>query len=100
MPSIRMYCSSVVTLSKVYNAIYNGNSRHVSLRHRFIRQLIKSGTIKVFYVNTSRKLADLLTKPLTSDLVTSTTRFMGLKPQQNHLVIETQVEIGAPNSQV
>nr|KAJ0189684.1 hypothetical protein LSAT_V11C800438810 [Lactuca sativa] len=46
MPSIPMYCDSEATLSKVYNAVYNGKSRHVGLRHNFVRQLIESGTIK------------------------------------------------------
>nr|KAJ0194254.1 hypothetical protein LSAT_V11C800406360 [Lactuca sativa] len=81
MPSIPIYCDSEATLSKVYNAVYNGKSRHVGLRHNFVRQLIESGTIKVVYVKTSRNLADPFTKPLTRDLVTSTTRVMGLKPQ-------------------
>nr|KAJ0214235.1 hypothetical protein LSAT_V11C400171660 [Lactuca sativa] len=81
MPSIPMYCDSEATLSKVYNAVYNGKSRHVGLRHNFVRQLIESGTIKVVYVKTSRNLAYPFTKPLMRDLVTSTTRVMGLKPQ-------------------
>ena len=81
MPSIPMYCDSEATLSKVYNAVYNGKSRHVGLRHNFVRQLIESGTIKVVYVKTSRNLADPFTKPLTRDLVTSIARVMGLKPQ-------------------
>nr|KAJ0190715.1 hypothetical protein LSAT_V11C800406370 [Lactuca sativa] len=46
MPSIPMYCDSEATLSKVYNVVYNGKSRHVGLRHNFVRQLIESGTIK------------------------------------------------------
>lgn len=81
MPSIPMYCDSEATLSKVYNSVYNGKSRHVGLRHNFVRQLIENGTIKVVYVKTSRNLADPFTKPLTRDLITSTTRVMGLKPQ-------------------
>ncbi|KAI3496569.1 hypothetical protein L1887_38934 [Cichorium endivia] len=80
MPNIHVYCDSEATLSKVYNAVSNTRSRHVGLRHNFVRQLIESGTIKVVYVKTSRNLADPLTKPLTRDLVQSTTRVMGLKP--------------------
>jgi hypothetical protein len=79
--TIPIYCDSEATLSKVYNAVSNDKSRHVGLRHNFVRQLLESGTIKIVYVNTSRNLADPFTKPLTRDLVTSTTRGMGLKPQ-------------------
>ena len=81
MPSIPMYCDSEATLSKVYNAVYNGKSRLVGLRHSFVRQLLEDGTIKVVYVKTSRNLADPFTKPLTRDLVVNTARDMGLKSQ-------------------
>ncbi|KAI3815113.1 hypothetical protein L1987_14769 [Smallanthus sonchifolius] len=81
MPSIPMYCDSEATLSRIYNAVYNGKSRHIGLRHNFVRQLIESGTIKVVYVKTSRNLADPFTKPLTRDLVVNTARDMGVKPQ-------------------
>ena len=81
MPSIPMYCDSEATLSKVYNAVYNGKSRHIGLRHNYVRQLLESGTIKVVFVRSSKNLADPLTKPLTRDLVGTTTRDMGLKPQ-------------------
>ena len=69
MPCIPMYCDSEATLSKVYNAVYNGKSRHVGLRHNYVRQLLESGTIKVVFVKSSRNLADPFTKPLTRDLV-------------------------------
>ena len=81
MPSIPMYCDSKVTLSKVYDAVYNGKSKHIGLQHNYLRQLLESGTIKVVFVRSSKNLADPLTKPLTRDLVGTTTRDMGLKPQ-------------------
>ena len=81
MPCIPMYCDSEATLSAIYNTVCNGKSRHVGLRHNFVRQLIDIGTIKVVYVKTTRNLADPFTKPLTRDLVESTTRVIGLKPQ-------------------
>ncbi|KAJ9547546.1 hypothetical protein OSB04_020089 [Centaurea solstitialis] len=80
MPSIPMYCDSEATLSQVYNVVYNGKSRHIGLRHNYVRQLFENGPIKVVFVKSSKNLADLLTKPLTRDLVGITTRDMGLKP--------------------
>nr|GEW10112.1 hypothetical protein [Tanacetum cinerariifolium] len=79
MPSIPMYCDSQATLSKAYNAVYNGKSRHIHLRHNYVRQVIENGTISVVYVKSCRNLADLLTKPMRRDLVSVTTRDMGLK---------------------
>ncbi|KAJ9541434.1 hypothetical protein OSB04_027940 [Centaurea solstitialis] len=81
-PSIPMYCDSEATLLKVYNSIYNGKSRHMGLRHNYVRQLTENGTISIVYVKSCRNLADPLTKPLTRDLIGSTTRDMGLKPRR------------------
>ncbi|KAJ9557203.1 hypothetical protein OSB04_011817 [Centaurea solstitialis] len=81
-PSIPMYCDSEATLSRVYNSIYNGKSRHLGLRHNYVRQLIENCTISIVYVKSCGNLADPLTKPLTRDLIGSTTRDMGLKPRR------------------
>ncbi|KAJ9565484.1 hypothetical protein OSB04_001450 [Centaurea solstitialis] len=81
-PSIPMYCDSEATLSRVYNSIYNGKSRHLGLRHNYVRQLIENGTISIVYVKSCGNSADPLTKPLTRDLIGSTTKDMGLKPRR------------------
>ncbi|GJU83818.1 retrovirus-related pol polyprotein from transposon TNT 1-94 [Tanacetum coccineum] len=73
MPSIPMYCDSKAALSIAYNSVYNGKSRHLRLRHNYVRQLVKNGTISVVYVKSCRNLADPLTKPLTRDLFSATT---------------------------
>nr|GEX11461.1 hypothetical protein [Tanacetum cinerariifolium] len=38
MPSVPMYCDSKAALSIAYNSVYNGNSRHLRLRHNYVRQ--------------------------------------------------------------
>ncbi|KAJ9557005.1 hypothetical protein OSB04_011619 [Centaurea solstitialis] len=37
MPSIPMYCDSEATLSKVYNVVYNGKSRHIGVDPALLR---------------------------------------------------------------
>lgn len=72
-------CNSQATLAKAYNEVYNGKSRHMSLRHDYIRKLIKSGIISLNYVKSIENLADHLTKPLNRDLVNSTTSRDGVE---------------------
>ncbi|KAH9656702.1 hypothetical protein KPL70_022787 [Citrus sinensis] len=62
MPSISLYCDSEATLSRAYNKVYNGKSRHISLRHEYMKQLIADGVINIVYVRTNKNLADPLTK--------------------------------------
>ena len=80
MSPISIHCDSQATLSRAYSQVYNGKSRHIGLRHSIVRQLISDGVITIDYVKSCENLADPLTKGLSRDLVTRTTRGMGLKP--------------------
>jgi hypothetical protein len=39
-------------------------SKHINIRHFFIKQLVDEGEIRVMHMPTEDMLADLLTKPL------------------------------------
>ena len=62
IPTISMYCDSEATLGRAYTKMYNSKSRHIDLRHDYIRQFIESGTISIVYVRSNNNLADPLTK--------------------------------------
>ena len=80
MSSVSLYCDSEATLFRAYNKVYYGKSRHISLRHEYVKQLITDGVINIIYVKSSNNLADTLTKTLSRALVVSTSSGMGLKP--------------------
>jgi len=78
MSAISLYCNSEVTMSRAYNEVYNGKSRHISLRHTHIRELIENGVITIIYVKSGENIADPLTKALPRELVKRTTCSMRL----------------------
>ena len=80
IPTISMYCDSETTLGRAYSKMYNGKSRHISLRHDYIRQLIEFGTISVVYVRSNSNLTDPLTKVVSRDMIGLTSIGMRLKP--------------------
>ena len=45
----------------------HGKVKHIDIRHHYIRELLKSGTIAVEQVSSADNLADLFTKPLPHD---------------------------------
>jgi hypothetical protein len=53
---------SALALAK--NLVFHERSKHIRVRHHFIRGCLEEGSIKVGYINTKDQLADLLTKPL------------------------------------
>ncbi|GKA43532.1 hypothetical protein Tco_0736256 [Tanacetum coccineum] len=83
MPPISVHCDSQSTLSRAYNQVYNGKSRHIGLRHRQVNQLINDGVITVSFLRSSKNLADPFTKGLPRKLIESTSQGMGLKPMYN-----------------
>ena len=55
-------------------------TRHISLRHAYVRELISDGIITIIYVRSCNNLADPFTKGLPRDMIFGTTREMGLRP--------------------
>ena len=80
IPAISVYYDSEATLSRAYSKMYNGKSRHIGLIHDYIRKLIESGSISIFYIRSNNNLADPLTKAMSRDMVGVTSIGMGLKP--------------------
>ena len=76
---ISLRCDSQAAFARVYSQIYNGKSRHIGLRHSYVRKLIIDGVITINYVKLSENLADPLTKGLARDLVWKTSKGIGLK---------------------
>ncbi|KAG8649329.1 hypothetical protein MANES_08G089011v8 [Manihot esculenta] len=79
MPAISLHCDSQTTISRAYSKVYNDKSRHISLRHEYIRQLIADETITIIYVKSCNNLIDPFTKGLSRDLIKSTPLGLGLR---------------------
>lgn len=62
MPAVSLHCDSLATMSRSFNKIYNRKSRHIALRHEYLRQLISDGILTVVFVRSSNNLADPLTR--------------------------------------
>jgi hypothetical protein len=58
----RVDSKSALALAK--NPVFHERSKHIRVRHHFIRGCLEEGSIKTGYINTKDQLADLLTKPL------------------------------------
>ena len=79
MSLILIHCDSQATPARAYSDIYNRKSRHISLRHDYVRKFIKDEIISLTFVKSSENLVDPFTKPLTRNLVKTTSNLIGLK---------------------
>ncbi|XP_021729926.1 transcription termination factor MTERF2, chloroplastic-like [Chenopodium quinoa] len=61
---VAIHCDLNSALIKAYSQVYNGKSRHISLRHSLVKELINDGVISLDYVPTKMNLADCFTKAM------------------------------------
>jgi hypothetical protein len=59
---LRVDSKSALALAK--NPIFHERSKHIRVRHYFIRGFLEEESIKAGYINTKNQLVDLFTKPL------------------------------------
>lgn len=78
--AICIHCDSQSAIGRAQSAMYNGKSRHIRRRHNTIRQLLSTGVISIDYVKSKDNIADPLTKGLNRELLSKSSRGMGLKP--------------------
>jgi hypothetical protein len=46
------------------NPVEHNRTKHIDIRHHFLRDHQQKGDIEVFYVSTENQLADIFNKPL------------------------------------
>ena len=82
--SIAIHGNNQRSLNLAHNPVYHDRTKHIEVRHHFIRDKILSGEINLDYVATKEQLADILTKAL------GRTAFERLRGQLGLVEIERQ----------
>ena len=61
---VLIYCDNQSSISLAKNPEYHARSKHIDIRHHFIREMIKEGELEIKYLITDEMSSDLLTKGL------------------------------------
>ena len=70
--------NAAIQLSR--NPVHHDRSKHIDMRHHFLREKVLDNTIELSHVASEDNLADLLTKPLASEQFTSLRNRLGVRP--------------------
>ncbi|MBE2321147.1 hypothetical protein DVA67_034775, partial [Solirubrobacter sp. CPCC 204708] len=73
---IRCDNTSAINISK--NPCLHSRTKHVEIRHHFIRDHVQRGDVELEFVGTDHQLADILTKPLNEDRFCTIRRDLGM----------------------
>ena len=80
VPAICIHFDSQSAIGRAQSHIYNGKSRHIRRRHNTVRQLLSNGVMTIEYIRSKENIEDPLTKGLTREQVSKSSKGMGLKP--------------------
>ncbi|GJT68603.1 hypothetical protein Tco_1020083 [Tanacetum coccineum] len=61
---IPLYCDNQSAIALCCNNVQHSWSKHIDIRHHFIREQVKNGVVELYFVTTNYYLADIFTKAL------------------------------------
>ncbi|XP_073120764.1 secreted RxLR effector protein 161-like [Henckelia pumila] len=63
----KIFCDNMSAIVMTKNPVFHARSKHIELRHHFIRNLVNDGEIQLTFVSTGEQIADPFTKPVSSE---------------------------------
>jgi hypothetical protein len=61
---IPLLCDNESAIKLANNPVQHSRTKHIDIRHHFLRDHEAKGDIELFHVSTENQLADIFTKPL------------------------------------
>ena len=61
-----IYCNNTSAINISKNPVQHSRTKHIKIRHHFIRQLVEDGTLTLEFIHTDDQKAELFTKHLNS----------------------------------
>ena len=77
-----LFCDNISAINISKNPVQHSKTKHIEIRHHFIRDLVEDKKIKLEYIHTEKQLADIFTKALDA------TRFENLRSSLGLCVID------------
>nr|GEW68558.1 hypothetical protein [Tanacetum cinerariifolium] len=82
---IPMYCDNKSTIALCCNNVYHSRSKHIDIRHNFIKEHVDNGVIELYFVNTEYQLADIFTKALGRERIEFLINQLGMRTLHRRL---------------
>ncbi|GJV09065.1 retrovirus-related pol polyprotein from transposon TNT 1-94 [Tanacetum coccineum] len=61
---IPLYCDNRSAIALCCNNVQHSRSKHIDIRHHFIREQVEKGVVELYFMTTDYQLADIFTKAL------------------------------------
>jgi len=83
LEKVPFYCDNTSAINLTKNPIQHSKTKHIEIRHHFIRDHIKKGDTEIMFVKIENQLADIFTKPLAHDRFNKLRTELGILDMKN-----------------
>ncbi|GJY79854.1 putative ribonuclease H-like domain-containing protein [Tanacetum coccineum] len=100
---IPLYCDNKSAIALCCNNVQHSRSKHIDIRHHFIREQVENRVVELYFVETNYQLADILTKALPRERFEFLLPRLGMKsltPETLRRLQEGEDEKGKPTFQL
>ena len=63
-----LYCDNKSAINVSKNLVIHSKTKHIAIKYHYVRELVEDKEVKMEYVNTKEKIADIFTKALPKDV--------------------------------
>ena len=65
--NVPIFCDNTSAINLTKNPIHHSRTKHIDIRHHFIREHVQNCHITLEFVSSNNQLADIFTKPLSEE---------------------------------
>ncbi|KAK6148007.1 hypothetical protein DH2020_018919 [Rehmannia glutinosa] len=76
--SVPIFCDNISAINIAQNPVHHNRTKHIEIRHHFLRDCVSKRKIEISFVPSQDQLADIFTKPLSSETFASIRARLGI----------------------
>ncbi|GKB41777.1 copia protein [Tanacetum coccineum] len=76
---IPLYCDNKSAIALRCNNVQHSRSKHIDIRHHFIKEQVENGVVELYFVRIEYQLADIFTKPLARERLEFLIKKLGMQ---------------------
>jgi hypothetical protein len=78
---VHLHCDNKSAIAMAKNPIYHSKTRHIAIKHHFIRKAIEEGEVELKFWRTEKQVADIFTKALPKEKFQQLREALGVQEQ-------------------
>ncbi|KAK6122432.1 hypothetical protein DH2020_043823 [Rehmannia glutinosa] len=76
--NVPIFCDNISAINIAQNPVHHNRTKHIEIRHHFLRDCVSKRKIEISFVPSQDQLADIFTKPLSSETFASIRARLGI----------------------